>query len=133
MALNGDIYPMTGLLPFHARKGQLEVGYRKINCKQDGLIIRKGEQLTGHEFHRWELTKTSTKNPREEYLQTNRTDKTYSSLWEVKGWNRNSKIEGFSTKMIHASWIHLHWASESKIINRWKEAIEINNNNKDMI
>jgi cobyrinic acid a,c-diamide synthase len=52
----GNAHAMAGLLPFHARKGQLQVGYRRLEAHHDGLLLRQGDQLMGHEFHRWELS-----------------------------------------------------------------------------
>ncbi|MFN7898806.1 MAG: cobyrinate a,c-diamide synthase [Synechococcaceae cyanobacterium] len=47
--------PMAGLLPFRARRGSLSLGYRQALAIADGLLVRRGEILMGHEFHRWQL------------------------------------------------------------------------------
>ena len=112
--LNGDIYPMSGLLPFHARKGDLKVGYRNMHCKTNNLITNSGDNIRGHEFHRWETT-----------IETNNASfqSSLSSPWKIHGWQVKQRSEGWSNEIIHASWIHLHWASCSKILNRWRLAL----------
>lgn len=56
----GQAYPMAGLLPFTARRGALQLGYRQATPSHDGLVARCGEPVCGHEFHRWELHPTPT-------------------------------------------------------------------------
>jgi cobyrinic acid a,c-diamide synthase len=53
--LEGNTHPLANILPFEARRGRLQVGYRQLKPRGDGLLVKKGEQFTGHEFHRWEL------------------------------------------------------------------------------
>ena len=45
------------------------------------------------------------------------------SLWDIKGWNIELKNEGFCNNLIHASWIHLHWASSPIILNNWRKSV----------
>ena len=110
----GQSFPMAGLLPFNARKSNLQVGYRKLFGTKKGLIIRKGDQLIGHEFHRWETT-----------IETNNSSlqSSLNSPWKIHGWQVKQRSEGWSNENIHASWIHLHWASCSKLLNRWRLAL----------
>ena len=51
----GEPHAMAGLLPFSARRGSLQLGYRQATPLGDGLVTRLGEPLGGHEFHRWGL------------------------------------------------------------------------------
>ena len=108
--LEGQQHAMAGLLPFEARRGQLQVGYRQLTPHRDGLLVRHGEPLQGHEFHRWEL-------------QQSRDLHSASALWDVAGWRRPKQAEGWSGRALHASWIHLHWASSPAICTRWKAAL----------
>ncbi|MAR07537.1 MAG: cobyrinic acid a,c-diamide synthase [Cyanobium sp. NAT70] len=108
--LEGRVHRMTGLLPFHARKGHLQVGYRTLRPHRDGLLVRRGESLRGHEFHRWQLSEQRRTHD----------DKT---LWDIEGWRTKQQSEGWGYRRIHASWIHLHWASCSTICCRWRDAI----------
>ena len=108
--LDGQQHPMAGLLPFEARRGPLQVGYRQLTPRQDGLLVRHGEPLQGHEFHRWAL-------------QHHRDQAGSSVLWDVTGWQRPREAEGWSGQALHASWVHLHWASSPTICTRWKTAL----------
>ena len=108
--LEGQQHAMAGLLPFQASRGQLQVGYRQLTPRRDGLLVRRGEQLQGHEFHRWTL-------------HHRRDPQDASVLWEVEGWRRERESEGWGTRTIHASWVHLHWASSTTICSRWRNAL----------
>ena len=108
--LEGQQHAMAGLLPFQASQGQLQVGYRQMTPQRDGLLVRRGEQLRGHEFHRWTL-------------HHRRDPQDASVLWEVEGWRRDRASEGWGTCTIHASWVHLHWASSTTICSRWRNAL----------
>jgi len=109
----GREHPMAGILPFKAKKGSLSIGYREATSNNKSPITNLGDKLIGHEFHRWEII-----------------NKSYNSkinpIWNLKGWNIEIKNEGFCNNLIHASWIHLHWASSPNIIETWGRSV-INN------
>ena len=108
--LEGREYSMAGILPFKSKKGNLKIGYRESISKNKSPITTPGNIQIGHEFHRWEII-----------------NKNYNSeikpLWDLKGWNIEIKDEGFCNHLIHASWIHLHWASSPEIIKNWKRSV----------
>tara|TARA_Y100001968_G_scaffold218310_1_gene201010 strand:- start:36073 stop:37473 length:1401 start_codon:yes stop_codon:yes gene_type:complete len=112
--LNGQIHPMSGLLPFNAKRGQLEVGYRELKALDNSLILKKGDELIGHEFHYWELDPITSKKP----------SPNIHYPWEVSGWRVTPFKEGWANNYLHASWIHLHWPSSPNIINSWLRSIE---------
>ena len=87
--------PMAGVLPFRARRGELSLGYRQTTALDDSLLLRRGEQLWGHEFHRWQLQGDGA---------------TAAPLWQLEGWGCPARPEGWSRARVHASWLHLHWA-----------------------
>lgn len=105
--LNGQSHPMAGILPFQAERGRLQVGYRRLQPLRNGLITQAGEGLRGHEFHRWELKQ----GPGAE------------ALWDIDGWRKTPQPEGWGHRTLHASWVHLHWASSSTICSRWRAAL----------
>ena len=120
--LNGKVHKMAGLIPFNATRGSVKVGYRNINCKRNGLITTRGDQLIGHEFHHWEL---NINNPRAREAHINYlSNKKTNTLWKVRGWGTKETEEGWSGKFLHASWIHLHWPSSPKIMNSWRESLD---------
>jgi cobyrinic acid a,c-diamide synthase len=90
----GRPHPMAGLLPFEASRGALSLGYRTAESSGDGLVVRRGEQLCGHEFHRWQLHTPLAEN---------------GALWQLEGWGAPRRPEGWGTPQLHASWLHLHW------------------------
>jgi cobyrinic acid a,c-diamide synthase len=109
----GIPHAMAGLLPFSAARGALSLGYRQATACRDGLLVRRGETLWAHEFHRWQLLPDGGKGlmnncdfasePLPEL--GNR-----ANLWQVEGWGVPTTCEGWTTTTVHASWLHLHWA-----------------------
>lgn len=106
--LEGRAHPMAGVLPFGARRGNLQVGYRQLTATADSLLLRKGERYVGHEFHRWSLETVGKEE----------------SLWQVEGWRSQRREEGWNLNHVHASWVHLHWGGCSTISCRWRAALE---------
>jgi cobyrinic acid a,c-diamide synthase len=102
----GVRHRMAGLLPFSAAAGPLQLGYRRATALVDGLLVRRGEQLMGHEFHRWALQPMARKE----------------NLWQLEGWAIQPRVEGWTKPKVHASWLHLHWAGCPQI--PWRLAAE---------
>lgn len=100
-----QIHAMAGVLPFRARRGALSLGYRQAEVSTDGLLVRRGEQLLGHEFHRWQLEPMSPGGNSENDSMTGA-----GRLWQLEGWGCSRRPEGWTTSTLHASWLHLHWA-----------------------
>ena len=103
----GVLHPMAGLLPFQARRGSLSLGYRQASPLGDGLVLRQGETLWGHEFHRWQLDAENSQG---------------SSLWQLEGWGSPARREGWGDGQLHASWLHLHWGGCPAIPQRFAAA-----------
>jgi cobyrinic acid a,c-diamide synthase len=99
---DGTPHAMARLLPFRASRGELSLGYRQATACADGLLVRQGETLHAHEFHRWQLQAPQRKPVRSVGGS--------ERLWQVEGWGVASRIEGWTATNIHASWLHLHWA-----------------------
>ncbi|EHA63113.1 cobyrinate a,c-diamide synthase [Synechococcus sp. WH 8016] len=106
----GETHAMAGVLPFHAQRGTLQVGYRRLTASCDSLLLKAGDQWMGHEFHRWQLSEEPVGR--------------WQSLWQVDGWHVDRREEGWALPTVHASWVHLHWASSSTISCRWRDALE---------
>ena len=97
---------MAGLLPHRACRGALSLGYRRAQVQRDGLVVRQGEVLHGHEFHRWQLGDS----PME------------AAPWQLEGWGVRSRVEGWTDAAVHASWLHLHWGGCPSIPQRLTHA-----------
>ena len=108
--LEGQEHSMAGILPFKSKKGNLNIGYREAISKNKSPITNPGNKLIGHEFHRWEII-------------NEKKDSKINPLWDIKGWDIEKKNEGFCNHLIHASWIHLHWASSPMILECWKSSV----------
>ena len=116
-SLDGKSYPMSNLLPFKAHKGQLKVGYRRLKALNNSLILKRGDQLIGHEFHYWEI------NNNESQDDVNKKNSWFKP-WEVSGTKINPFKEGWANNYLHASWIHLHWPTSSTVMTNWLEAVK---------
>ena len=79
----------------------------------------------GHEFHRWQLNKIDHTEFNNSFFHKGISMNLYSP-WEVKGWKIKKHQEGWSNKKFHASWMHLHWPSSPKILNKWAKSIDPN-------
>ena len=117
----GVTHRMAGVLPFTARRGPLSLGYRNAVVQTDGLLVRQGERLTGHEFHRWQLEPLPGLEALPGAVGTAEahgsveTVAAKSGLWQLDGWGCPSRSEGWTTTTVHASWLHLHWAGWPEI------------------
>ena len=116
---DGVPHAMAGLLPFNAARGALSLGYRQATACRDGLLVRRGETLWAHEFHRWQLLPAASRGP----ISSTGPKKSFdiapellnepgnrANLWQVEGWGVPPSCEGWTTTTLHATWLHLHWA-----------------------
>lgn len=53
---DGEIYPMAGVLEANAyRRDKLSrFGYVTLEAMEDQMLLKKGKEIRGHEFHYWE-------------------------------------------------------------------------------
>jgi cobyrinic acid a,c-diamide synthase len=116
---DGVSHAMAGLLPFSAARGALSLGYRQATACRDGLLVRRGETLWAHEFHRWQLLPAGSRGPISSTVPKNSCDiapelpiepVNRANLWQVEGWGVPPSCEGWTTTTVHATWLHLHWA-----------------------
>lgn len=97
----GTTFAGLGLLPGNSRmQSRLSLGYRWVRAQRDTLLLRKGEEGRGHEFH-------------------------YSAFFdEVQGneaffagsvSDKDGKPFGYARNNLLASYIHLHFDSNEKM------------------
>ncbi|WP_434533292.1 cobyrinate a,c-diamide synthase [Amycolatopsis carbonis] len=94
-----DGLPMAGVVDATAvmtKRGKL--GYRTAVSLADNVLAVAGQRVTGHEFHRTELTPGAGPSP----------------AW---GWERMA--DGFASASLHASYLHVHWAGYPELAERF--------------
>jgi cobyrinic acid a,c-diamide synthase len=104
----GRSWEMVGVLPTSAEMGQrLTLGYRQGTAMQDSFLLKSGETVWGHEFHRSTLTQLPD-----------------APLYEIRGYegDRASTPEGWRVYNVHASYVHLHWGATPHIPDRFLQA-----------
>jgi cobyrinic acid a,c-diamide synthase len=105
--LEGKRYPLVGLLPVWSRMlpSLKALGYVQVQLTEDTFWGAKGDVLRGHEFHYSELQG----DPRDQG--------DWQAIYKVtKRRRRDLTSEGFQSGSVLASYAHLHWASNTKVI-----------------
>lgn len=98
-----DGLPMVGAVDADAKmtpRGKL--GYRRAVAVMDNLLATAGQRVTGHEFHRTEVTP----------------DHGETAAW---GWDR--RLDGFASPTLHASYLHTHWAGYPELAHRFASRV----------
>lgn len=100
--LDGNDYPMVGALPIASciENTRLTLGYRTVRALLDGPILKSGEEMRGHEFH-WSRIDHEP-DQKAAYL-----------ILEQK------RREGFQKGNLLASYIHLHFAGQKGLAQRF--------------
>ncbi|MHB1430684.1 MAG: cobyrinate a,c-diamide synthase [Streptosporangiaceae bacterium] len=97
-----DGHPMCGVLPVTARMtSRLTLGYRDAVASRDSVLAPAGLAVRGHEFHRTEVSPRGSALP---------------------AWSLPDRQEGFASRAVHASYLHLHWAGSPEMAARVVEA-----------
>ena len=99
---DGVRHKLVGLLPIESgmKDAKLNLGYRTVRALADNPVLRRGEEVRGHEFHWSRLDSKSYKQAA--YL-----------ILEQK------RKEGFYTGGVLASYVHLHFASRPGMTQRF--------------
>ncbi|MFD8458206.1 cobyrinate a,c-diamide synthase [Streptomyces antimycoticus] len=91
-SLDGE--PMCGVLTAEARMSErLTLGYREAVAISDTALAAAGTRVRGHEFHRTTIVPGAGAEP----------------AWGLVHPER--RTEGFAQGNVHASYLHVHWAS----------------------
>ncbi len=98
-----DGVPMAGVLDAEAAMTErLTLRYPEATARADTLLTRRGEVVTGHEFHRTAVLPTAGSTP---------------------GWTIDGEDVGFASPTLHASYLHTHWAGHPQLAARFVEAV----------
>lgn len=91
-------YQMIGIFSTTAVMGKkLTLGYRQLTALQDSLLLKTGDRVWGHEFHRSTLTDLPTQ-----------------PLYDLQGYESKSIFasEGWSEHRVQAAYTHLHFGTK---------------------
>lgn len=106
-----DGTPMTGVLPARAEMTpRLTLGYRSAVAVRDSVLAVAGTRVHGHEFHRTATTPAFGPD-----LGANGR---LGAAWQ---WSTDGP-EGFANARLHASYLHVHWAGEPSLAQRFLDA-----------
>ena len=103
-------WPMAAVLPGAARRGTLQLGYRRALACGVSPVVRPHEQVVGHEFHHWQLAPDPADDPQG--------SSALPALWQLDGWGVPTRPEGLAHPSLHASWLHLHWSGWPQVPRR---------------
>jgi len=97
----GNFFRMAGVFPFETqmKNGRSHLGYREVILNDDCIHGKKGDKLRGHEFHYSEIKPSALT--------------TCYSLFDNTG--QDLQNEGYRIKNTLASYVHLHFGSNSNI------------------
>ncbi len=106
--LDGQEHDLVGALDFsaHMESRRAALGYAEITALRDSPVLNRGCTARGHEFH-WSRVVN----------QTPELDPVYRV--ETSSGIRN---DGFATGSVVASYVHVHFASQPRLVPRWLEA-----------
>ena len=98
-------WPMVGFLPGKCwDAGKLtRFGYVTLRAKRDSLLCRAGEEIRGHEFHRWDAECPGTDF---------REEKPGGRAWDC----------AFATERLYAGYPHFHFYANPRFAERFYDA-----------
>jgi cobyrinic acid a,c-diamide synthase len=87
---------------------RLTLGYRTATAATDSLLGRRGEEVTGHEFHRTRVTPHAGGGGADR---------------NAPAWILSAAPDGFAGPTLHASYLHVHWAGHPQLAQRFADAV----------
>ncbi len=105
----GEDCPMVGLLPGRTRLSRrLTMGYRTVMAEQDTLLLLRGEEARGHEFHYSEWMMPPDDLP--------------SAYRIARRQGTDVRSEGYAFGNLLASYVHLHFDARPGMAERFVAA-----------
>ena len=105
LAARLDGHPMSGVLDVDGHFGPtLTLGYRDAVAVTDSVLYRSGDRVTGHEFHRSQVTARAASLP---------------PAWGWSGADGRPSVHGVATGSVHASYLHVHPVAVPAAIRRF--------------
>ena len=106
-----DGHPMCGVLPGVGRMtSRLRLGYRDAVALRPSVLFEAGQRVTGHEFHRTEVTPAAGAGP------------VGAPAWQWAQPAGPGGPEGYVHGRVHASYLHVHPAGEPGAVARFAAA-----------
>ncbi|MBE7380149.1 MAG: cobyrinate a,c-diamide synthase [Leptolyngbya sp. SIO1E4] len=110
----GRSWPMVSALPATTiMTSKLTLGYRQVMVKQTSPLVTPGQQFWGHEFHRSMLEPVPS-HPLYELASYPLPGEEALSLG----------VEGWGSKTIHGSYVHVHWGDRVEMPKRFLEGCD---------
>ena len=108
-AETGEDHPMVGLLPGRSQlMERLSMGYRSVIAERDSLLLRRGEEVRGHEFHY------------SGWLE--RPDDAPAAYRIAPRQGNEVRLEGYAREGLLASYVHLHFSARPELAPRFVRA-----------
>lgn len=107
-------FAMVNIFPTTAKMGKrLTLGYRQAIALRDSPLVKKGDRVWGHEFHRSSLTEISDR-----------------PLYSLQGYDSHLQYptEGWQKYQVHASYNHLHFGAQRHLLSRFLVNCQKSNN-----
>ena len=121
---DGQKYPFVGILPFWTRMGtKVKLGYRQVKVLGGAGFFGKGETVRGHRFHYSDIVddagnvlQTDEAILRKEWpCAIGPLNQPIRLQYRVTGWGDRQELEGYQIYNVLASYVHLHFGSNSAI------------------
>ncbi|WP_338462672.1 cobyrinate a,c-diamide synthase [Synechococcus elongatus IITB7] len=102
-------YPMVGAIAATAQMGsRLTLGYREATAQKDSPLLKQGQVVWGHEFHRSSLL-----------------EPVVQPLFQLKNFDGSLNYgEGWSHANLHASYLHLHFGAKPWLVQNFLKACQ---------
>jgi cobyrinic acid a,c-diamide synthase len=108
-----NAYEMTGIFPTAAVMGtRLTLGYRQATALRDSCLVRTGDRVWGHEFHRSTLAQAPD-----------------LPLMALEGYESCQQFapEGWQQYQVHAAYTHLHFGAQPQLAERFLDRCRAGN------
>ncbi len=86
----GKRYPLIGIFPFEVEMKGLYLDYCRVRLLENAVFLKRGDSFKGHEFHYTRIRECGE----------------VKKVYEVKGLNKGSRLEGYTFKNALATYIH---------------------------
>jgi cobyrinic acid a,c-diamide synthase len=107
--LEGVRYSLAGIIPRHlAMQNRLRMGYRQISARRDSILLKRGEQTRGHEFHYSDWVKPADDLPHAYQIRSRH--------------GEAARPEGFAQGNLLASYVHLHFGAHPHLAENFVQA-----------